>query len=147
MKYRIIAICTIVITIFLGVIFSNVDLKEKRYHQHLEAKVRPEDVVTTDKFATHLPIIKIETNDKIPEAYKYKKLNKDEKKEYYKNYVNKEDGIYEEIKNYDTVNATFEYIQNEECENRKNDVYKFKTNIKFRIRGDSSRKFIKKVIL
>lgn len=144
MKYRIIAICTIVITIFLGVIFSNVDLKEKRYHQHLEAKVRPEDVVTTDKFATHLPIIKIETNDKIPEAYKYKKLNKDEKKEYYKNYVNKEDGIYEEIKNYDTVNATFEYIQNEECENRENDVYKFKTNIKFRIRGDSSRKFIKK---
>lgn len=144
MKYRIIAVCTLVVTIFTAIVFSNIQFKEKRYHQHLEAKVRPEDVVTTDEFATHLPLIKIETDGKIPEAHKYEKLKEGEKKLYSEVYSIKEDGVYKEEKNYDTVKASFEYIQNENKENKKNDKPKFKTNILFRIRGDSSRNFEKK---
>lgn len=148
MKYRIISVCTIVIAIFTAIVFSNIKFKESRYHQHLEAKVRPEDVVTTDEFATHLPIIKIETDGKIPEPFKYKEFKEGDKKDYSKTYVKKEvngkKAIYEEEKIYDTVNAKVEYIQNKNKENKKNDTPVFKSNSKFRIRGNSSRNFEKK---
>lgn len=129
MKYRIIAICTIVITIFLGVIFSNVDLKDKRYHQHIEAKVRPEDVVTTGEFATHLPIIDIDTEEDIPHSFKEIK--------------NKNGKIILE-KNYDVVKSSVKYIQNEDTENKRGDTPVFTTNAYIRTRGNSSREFEKK---
>lgn len=148
MKYRNLAILGIILLVIIGIAFSNLEFKEKRYHQHLDAKVRPEDVVTTDEFATHLPIIKIETEGKIPEPYIYEELKEGAEKDYSKNYVNKKVNgktvTYKEEKNYDTVNATFEYIQNKDKENKENDTPVFKTNSKFRIRGRSSRKFEKK---
>lgn len=129
MKYRIIAVCTLVVTIFTAIVFSNIQLKEKRYHQHLEAKVRPEDIVTTDEFATHLPLIDIKTEEAIPPTHKYEK---------------EEDGTVVRKRNYDFVKSSFQYIQNEDTENKRGDKPVFTTNAYIRTRGRSSRDFNKK---
>lgn len=99
MKYKIIAICGIVVAMLSAVFFSNFEFKEKRYHQHLEANVRPEDVVTTDEFATHLPIIDIKTEAAIPPSF-----------------VKTDSG---EEKNYEVVKSSVKYIQNESTENKR----------------------------
>lgn len=124
MKYKIIAICGIVVAMLSAVFFSNFEFKEKRYHQHLEANVRPEDVVTTDEFATHLPIIDIKTEAAIPPSF-----------------VKTDSG---EEKNYEVVKSSVKYIQNESTENKRGDKPVFTTKAYIRTRGNSSRRFDKK---
>lgn len=124
MKYRNLAILGIILLVIIGIAFSNLEFKEKRYHQHLDAKVRPEDVVTTDEFATHLPIIDIKTEAAIPPSF-----------------VQADSG---EKKNYEVVKSSVKYIQNEETENKRGDKPVFTTNAYIRTRGNSSRRFKKK---
>lgn len=129
MKYRNLAIISIILLAVVGIAFSNFEFKEKRYHQHLEAKVRPEDVVTTDEFATHLPIIDIKTEAAMPPSFKERK---DESGEIIKE------------RNYDVVKSSVKYIQNEDTENKRGDTPVFTTNAYIRTRGASSRNFEKK---
>lgn len=129
MKYRNLAILGIILLVIIGIAFSNLEFKEKRYHQHLDAKVRPEDVVTTDEFATHLPIIDIKTEAAIPPSYKETK---------------DENGKIIKEKNYDVVKSSLKYIQNEDTENKRGDNPVFTTNAYIRTRGNSSREFEKK---
>lgn len=129
MKYRNLAILGIILLVIIGIAFSNLEFKEKRYHQHLDAKVRPEDVVTTDEFATHLPIIDIKTEAAIPPSYKETK---------------DENGKITKEKNYDVVKSSLKYIQNEDTENKRGDDPVFTTNAYIRTRGSSSREFEKK---
>lgn len=129
MKYRNLAILGIILLVIIGIAFSNLEFKEKRYHQHLDAKVRPEDVVTTDEFATHLPIIDIKTEAAIPPSYKETK---------------DENGKIIKEKNYDVVKSSLKYIQNEDTENKRGDDPVFTTNAYIRTRGRSSRSFDKK---
>lgn len=129
MKYRNLAIISIILLAVVGIAFSNFEFKEKRYHQHLEEKVRPEDVVTTDEFATHLPIIDIKTEAAIPPSHKERK---------------DENGKIIKEKNYDVVKSSIKYIQNEDIENKRGDKPVFTTNAYIRTRGNSSREFEKK---
>lgn len=133
MKYKVIVLTVMVLLIVVTVVFSRFEFKNKRYHQHIEADVREEDVVTRDEFATHLPIIKIETDEDIPEPYIINENGKIEIDEYGSRKQNNE-----------TVEATVDYI--DAIKQNKNIVNTsiFKSNAKIRIRGNSSRGFDKK---
>lgn len=133
MKYRIMAIAIIIFVVITSIIFSRFEFNKNRYHQHLEAEVRPEDVVTTDEFATHLPIIKINIDEPIPEPH----LRNNDGSLVLNEYGHT-------IENNDTIKSKIEYIQNEKKENKLQDTPRFESNAKFRIRGNSSREFDKK---
>lgn len=130
MKTKIIYILTIVCIIIASLGFYSINPSSQRIHQHLDDRWHPSSQ-NSDTFATHLPIIQIETHDqKIPGTP-----------------IVKEDGtvIYElSDENTETITVDFSMIDHQDGLNQLNDSKTVETDANIRYRGNSSRFFDKK---
>ena len=70
MNYRRISLAVIAATMIGGVLLQDLDIKNNRYHQHMDAK---EKAVCTehgeDVFCTHLPLMHISLENNIPASF------------------------------------------------------------------------------
>lgn len=105
----------------------------KRYHQHIEAPVKAECAHTDGVLCTHLPIVKIETNGKeipgniilnAPGGHTIA-------------YTMSETGE-------ETILSSFSVVDNDISYNHSDDTPSVSSDIRIRIRGNSSRHFEKK---
>ena len=134
MKYKIIAIT--LAALLLGVIACGsvmpriMKTENDRYHQHLEAGEKTACRHEGDVFCTHLPVIVIDTGGvEIPgKAYL------DENGE--SHYTTTPEGEEE-------ITATVSILDGEECHNHLSDQAAVSTLARVRVRGNSSRHFIK----
>lgn len=134
MKNKVIYI--LVMMIILGLIFKaqGLDIKRKRYHQHLKAQINQEDTLHDDKvFHTHLPLMSITTDEPMPEPY----LMDDKAQPIYNEYEQKQ-------KNNATVAATVRYYDSPNTYNHLTDTPTIESKALTRIRGTSSRLYDKK---
>lgn len=133
MKTKIIYILTIVCIIIASLGFYSISPSSQRIHQHLDDRWHPSSQ-NSDTFATHLPIIQIETHDqKIPGTP-----------------IVKEDGtvIYElSDENTETITVDFSMIDHQDGLNQLNDSKTVETDANIRYRGNSSRFFDKNLTL
>lgn len=130
MKTKIIYILTIVCIVIASLGFYSINPSSQRIHQHLDGRWHPSSQ-NSDTFATHLPIIQIETHDqKIPGTP-----------------IKKEDGvIISELsdENTETITVDFSMIDHQDGLNQLNDSKTVETDANIRYRGNSSRFFDKK---
>lgn len=130
MKTKIIYILTIVCIVIASLGFYSINPSSQRIHQHLDDRWHPSSQ-NSDTFATHLPIIQIETHDqKIPGTP-----------------IKKEDGvIISELsdENTETITVDFSMIDHQDDLNQLNDSKTVETDANIRYRGNSSRFFDKK---
>ena len=134
MKYKIIAIT--LVALLLGVIACGsvmpriMKTENDRYHQHLEAEEKTACRHEGDVFCTHLPVIVIDTGGvEIPG-----KAFLDENGE--SHYTTTPEGEEE-------ITATVSILDGEECHNHLSDQAAVSTLARVRVRGNSSRHFIK----
>ena len=135
MKYKIKGFLTIALALIAVVWISFIMPEDngKRYHQHIEAKKLPNCVCANTELCTHLPIIKIETGGKpIPGEIIYNTGNRSTL-----SYTMSETGE-------ETILSTLSIIDNEDSYNHPEDVPAVTSDIRIRIRGNSSRHFEKK---
>ena len=126
MKYKLIFISCIALTISTAILWQSITLPKNRYHQHKEAIKHTDLKEKTDKkFSTHLPLIEIVTDEPVPNTYIW-----DEK------------GV--RSRNYENVSATTKYYDNKEGDNSLDDMPTIRGKSLFRTRGRSSRDFDKK---
>ena len=134
MKYKIISIAlalTIVCVLALGLAMPEMmKIKNPRYHQHMEAEKTGSCSHSDDAFCTHLPVISIETGGvEIPgRAYYDDELNR-----YYT--TTPDGGTY--------IIASVRIIDGEETNNHLSDEAAVTSLARVRVRGHSSRHFIK----
>lgn len=144
MKRKILAfvfcIFVILVSVFVPYFFRNNNTDtDTRYHQHLMAKLRPEDEVDDGTFNTHLPLLCIETGGKsIPGKPKYdhftgEPLRDDED---FAIYTLAEDGQ-------EGLLAQLNVIDHEDTVNRPDDVPDITSKMRIHVRGRSSRYFDK----
>lgn len=134
MKYKIIAMT--LAALLLGVIACGsvmpriMKTENDRYHQHLEAEEKTACQHEGDVFCTHLPVIVIDTGGvEIPG-----KAFLDENGE--SHYTTTPEGEEE-------ITATVSILDGEECHNHLSDQAAVSTLARVRVRGNSSRHFIK----
>lgn len=135
MKYKIIgmSVTALVLVMVLCISFIMPEDNGKRYHQHIEAEEKAACSHTDGKFCTHLPIIKIDTNGKtipgepILDASSGRTLQ----------YTMSETGE-------ETILSKLSVIDNVGENNHTEDASSVSSNIRIRIRGNSSRHFEKK---
>lgn len=134
MKYKIIAMT--LVALLLGVIACGsvmpriMKTENDRYHQHLEAEEKTACRHEGDVFCTHLPVIVIDTGGvEIPG-----KAFLDENGE--SHYTTTPEGEEE-------ITATVSILDGEECHNHLSDQAAVSTLARVRVRGNSSRHFIK----
>ena len=135
MKYKIIgmSVTALVLVMVLCISFIMPEDNGKRYHQHIEAEEKAACSHTDGKFCTHLPIIKIDTNGKtipgepILDASSGRTLQ----------YTMSETGE-------ETILSKLSVIDNVGENNHIEDAPSVSSDIRIRIRGNSSRHFEKK---
>ena len=104
----------------------------QRYHQHLEAALRPEDAPTDGSFATHLPLLVIDTDDvEIPGAAILDEKNK------LLGYTTTDTGE-------SLISAQLDVMDSSEHCNAPTDTPTLSSAVTIRVRGNSSRAFDKK---
>ena len=134
MKYKIIAMT--LVALLLGVIAcgsvmpSIMKTENDRYHQHLEAEEKTACRHEGDVFCTHLPVIVIDTGGVEIPGKAYLDENGDS------HYTTTPDGEEE-------ITATVSILDGEECHNHLSDQAAVSTLARVRVRGNSSRHFIK----
>ena len=134
MKYKIVSIAlavTLLCALALGLAMPELwKIKTPRYHQHLEATEKEPCLHEESVFCTHLPVILIETGGvNIPgEAYYDEQLNT--------NYTTTPDGGTYAV-------ASVSIIDSEDKNNHISDTASVSSLARIRVRGHSSRHFIK----
>ncbi len=131
MKNKIIGIITcfaLLVTSFAATIF--VRQEPVRFHQHLMAAKKPACTNHgSDKFCTHLPVLKIETDEDIPGQ-----VTRDENGE--RAFTTAKDGS-------DTIKSTIKVIDNPESNNHTDDKPAIQSDALIHVHGHSSRYFAK----
>ena len=134
MKYKIISGITIIMIIIIAIVFENSEVKNNRYHQHLQSPQKQECTHQLDElFCTHLPLISIVSEKEIPYEY-----------------LTDENGIDllgengNTVQNNEMVSALVSYYDNQTLNNHLSDQPVISENALIRIRGRSSRSFDKK---
>ena len=135
MKYKIMgmSVTALVLVMVLCISFIMPEDNGKRYHQHIEAEEKSACSHTDGRFCTHLPIIKIDTNGKtipgepILDASSRRTLQ----------YTMSETGE-------ETILSKLSVIDNVGENNHTEDASSVSSDIRIRIRGNSSRHFEKK---
>jgi hypothetical protein len=134
MKYKIIAMT--LVALLLGVIACGsvmpriMKTENDRYHQHLEAEEKTACRHEGDVFCTHLPVIVIDTGGVEIPGKAYLDENGDS------HYTTTPEGEEE-------ITATVSILDGEECHNHLSDQAAVSTLARVRVRGNSSRHFIK----
>ncbi len=134
MKYKIIAIT--LVALLLGVIACGsvmpriMKTENDRYHQHLEAEEKKACRHEGDVFCTHLPVIVIDTGGVEIPGKAFLDENGDS------HYTTTPEGEEE-------ITATVSILDGEECHNHLSDQAAVSTLARVRVRGNSSRHFIK----
>lgn len=134
MKYKIIAIT--LVALLLGVIACGsvmpriMKSENDRYHQHLEAEEKKACQHEGDVFCTHLPVIVIDTGGVEIPGKAFLDENGDS------HYTTTPEGEEE-------ITATVSILDGEECHNHLSDQAAVSTLARVRVRGNSSRHFIK----
>ena len=134
MKYKIIAIT--LAALLLGVIACGsvmpriMKTENDRYHQHLEAEEKTACRHEGDVFCTHLPVIVIDTGGVEIPGKAFHDENGDT------HYTTTPEGEEE-------ITATVSILDGEECHNHISDQAAVSTLARVRVRGNSSRHFIK----
>ena len=134
MKYKIIAIT--LVALLLGVIACGsvmpriMKTENDRYHQHLEAEEKTACQHEGDVFCTHLPVIVIDTGGVEIPGKAFLDENGDS------HYTTTPEGEEE-------ITATVSILDGEECHNHLSDQAAVSTLARVRVRGNSSRHFIK----
>ena len=134
MKYKIIAIT--LVALLLGVIACGsvmpriMKTENDRYHQHLEAEEKTACRHEGDVFCTHLPVIVIDTGGVEIPGKAFLDENGDS------HYTTTPEGEEE-------ITATVSILDGEECHNHLSDQAAVSTLARVRVRGNSSRHFIK----
>ena len=135
MKYKLIGLSAVTLML-IAIIFISKSLPEdngKRYHQHIEAEEKKSYTHTDARLCTHLPIIKIDTNgqaipgEPILDAPGGHTLR----------YTMSETGE-------ETILSKLSVIDNSGENNHTEDAFSVSSDIRIRIRGNSSRHFEKK---
>ena len=134
MKYKIIAMT--LVALLLGVIACGsvmpriMKTENDRYHQHLEAEEKTACRHEGDVFCTHLPVIVIDTGGVEIPGKAFHDENGDS------HYTTTPEGEEE-------ITATVSILDGEECHNHLSDQAAVSTLARVRVRGNSSRHFIK----
>ncbi|MBQ8280166.1 MAG: CotH kinase family protein [Roseburia sp.] len=133
MKYKIISIVLVVVTLIVSFSIQTIEPDRNRYHQHKEAA---EKEACTDHdeavFCTHLPLLNIVTDAKMPNPYVYKTDGTN---------LPSESG--ELVHNNEQVAATIQYFDSETENNHLTDEPVWEERAMMRIRGASSRAYDK----
>lgn len=131
MKTKLKYILAILLMISISFLFSNYNVPKVRYHQHQRDHHSIDNTLVqknTGVFSSHLPIMKVETEEKNLKTFKY--LVDDEKKH-----------------NQDSVKASVSYYDRMQKYNSLEDSPTLQENAKFRIRKGSSSEYDKKSYL
>jgi len=110
-----------------------------RYHQHISAKLRPEDEVDDGSFNSHLPLLLIDTAEEIPGTVAIDPKTGE--------YLLDADGNIQHTMAEDgeeTIHADLKVIDHQDRINRPTDEAEIASDIEIRVRGNSSRAFEKK---
>lgn len=142
MKYKVIGVVVCVIAILLSVIIPAycIPSENDRYQQHISATLRSDDEVDDGTFNSHLPLIIITTDGtEIPGNPLIDPETGERVKDQYDHMVWSlaDDGQ-------PTIGAHIDVIDNEDVTNRPDDTPAISSDIRIRIRGNSSRLFDKK---
>lgn len=134
MKYKLTGLSAVALTLIAIIIISFMMPEDngKRYHQHIEAEDKEACVHTDGVLCSHLPIVQIDTYGKeipgeiirSPEGYTI-------------GYTMSETGE-------ETIDSKVSVFDNEEKNNHIDDIPQVSSEIRIRIRGNSSRHFEKK---
>ena len=135
MKYKIIGISVtaLVLITVLCISFIMPEDNGKRYHQHIEAEEKAACSHTDGKFCTHLPIIKIDTNGKTIPGEPILDASNGHTLQYTMSETGEE-----------TILSKLSVIDNVGENNHTEDASSVSSDIRIRIRGNSSRHFEKK---
>lgn len=135
MKYKIIGISVtaLVLITVLCISFIMPEDNGKRYHQHIEAEEKAVCSHTDGKFCTHLPIIKIDTNGKTIPGEPILDASNGHTLQYTMSETGEE-----------TILSKLSVIDNVGENNHTEDASSVSSDIRIRIRGNSSRHFEKK---
>lgn len=135
MKYKIIGISVtaLVLITVLCISFIMPEDNGKRYHQHIEAEEKAACSHTDGKFCTHLPIIKIDTNGKTIPGEPILDASSGHTLQYTMSETGEE-----------TILSKLSVIDNVGENNHTEDASSVSSDIRIRIRGNSSRHFEKK---
>ncbi|MCQ2560782.1 MAG: CotH kinase family protein [Clostridia bacterium] len=140
MKYKLIGITAIICAIIISVAVpaTGIVSAKERYHQHISAALRPEDEVNDGTFNSHLPLVKIDTRGQVIPGY----ILKDENG---KNLAVNGQAVHALTEDGETtIQAGISIIDNADTVNRPDDEPAITSEMRFRIRGNSSREFDKK---
>ena len=135
MKYKIIgmSVTALVLVMVLCISFIMPEDNGKRYHQHIEAEEKAACSHTDGKFCTHLPIIKIDTNGKTIPGEPILDASSGHTLQYTMSETGEE-----------TILSKLSVIDNVGENNHTEDASSVSSDIRIRIRGNSSRHFEKK---
>lgn len=135
MKYKIIgmSVTALVLVMVLCISFIMPEDNGKRYHQHIEAEEKAACSHTDGKFCTHLPIIKIDTNSKTIPGEPILDASNGHTLQYTMSETGEE-----------TILSKLSVIDNVGENNHTEDASSVSSDIRIRIRGNSSRHFEKK---
>lgn len=135
MKYKIIgmSVTALVLVMVLCISFIMPEDNGKRYHQHIEAEEKAACTHTDGKFCTHLPIIKIDTNGKTIPGEPILDASSGHTLQYTMSETGEE-----------TILSKLSVIDNVGENNHTEDASSVSSDIRIRIRGNSSRHFEKK---
>lgn len=135
MKYKIIgmSVTALVLVMVLCISFITPEDNGKRYHQHIEAEEKAACSHTDGKFCTHLPIIKIDTNGKTIPGEPILDASSGHTLQYTMSETGEE-----------TILSKLSVIDNVGENNHTEDASSVSSDIRIRIRGNSSRHFEKK---
>lgn len=139
-KGIVVLVCLLgVLLSILAPLFLKVTSQKDRYHQHIEAKLRPEDEVDDGTFNTHLPLVLINTKEEIPGSVMIDPVTQKKvlKENGFVAYTMAEDGG-------PTIHGDISVIDHEDRVNRPGDKPEISSDMQIRIRGNSSRNFEKK---
>lgn len=135
MKYKIIgmSVTALVLVMVLCISFIMPEDNGKRYHQHIEAEEKAACSHTDGRFCTHLPIIKIDTNGKTIPGEPILDASNGHTLQYTMSETGEE-----------TILSKLSVIDNVGENNHTEDASSVSSDIRIRIRGNSSRHFEKK---
>lgn len=134
MNYKAISLAAVAAMLIGGSLLQTIEPKNNRYHQHEEAL--PKAVCTDhgeDVFCTHLPLMRITTNEPIPPSYI---MDEDGR------FMVGEDGS--RLKNEKILSGTVEYFDDAEHNNHLSDEADVSEKAEVWVRGNTSREFEKR---
>ena len=134
MKYKLIGLSATALTLIAMLVISFMMPTDsgKRYHQHIEAEEKAACSHTDARFCTHLPIIEIDTNGKTIPGEPILNAPGGHTLQYTMSESGEE-----------TILSKFSVIDNIGKNNHTEDVPSISSDIRIRIRGNSSRHFEK----